>query len=84
MTFLQKPEGGERVSQADLWERAFQAEGTAGAKALGWVRCPICLKNGKTSTVAGEAEQNCEGMRSDGTQTVPASPRAEVKMRVVP
>lgn len=37
MTFLQKTEGGEGVSQADIWERAFLTEGTAGAKALRWV-----------------------------------------------
>lgn len=37
MTFLQKTEGGEGVSQAAIWEREFQTEGTAGAKALRWV-----------------------------------------------
>lgn len=34
MTFLQKPEGGEGVSQADMWERASWTARTAGAKAL--------------------------------------------------
>ena len=32
-TFLQKSEGGEAVSQADIWEK----QETAGAKALRWV-----------------------------------------------
>ena len=33
-------------------ERAFQTEGTAGAKALRWVQCLVCLKNGKMAIVA--------------------------------
>lgn len=58
MTFLQKSEGGEGVSQAGLWERAFQTEGTAGAKALRWVQCLVCLKNGKTAIVARGEKQS--------------------------
>lgn len=45
--FCQKAEGGEGVSQAAISERAFQTEGTAGAKALRQVQCLACLKNGK-------------------------------------
>ena len=46
-TFLQKSEGGEVVSQADIWEK----QETAGAKALRWVQCLACLKNSKMTTV---------------------------------
>lgn len=60
-TFLQKSEGGEGVSQADISEGAFYTEETAGAKALRWVQCLACLKNGKMTIVArggGEAGGN--------------------------
>lgn len=50
VTFLSKSEGGEGVGQADWWERAFQTEGTAGAKA--------CLKNGKMAIVATAGKQS--------------------------
>ena len=52
MTFLQKSEGGEGVSQAGLWERAFQTEGTAGAKALRWERA-WQLHRKETAVAAG-------------------------------
>ena len=51
MIFLQKSEGGEGVSQADLWERAFQADRTAGAKALRW-GLVHCNQGGEEAGVA--------------------------------
>lgn len=58
VTFLSKSEGGEGVGQADWWERAFQTEGTAGAKALRWAQCPVCLKNGKMAIEATAGKQS--------------------------
>lgn len=34
VTFMKNSEKGERVSHAIVWERVFQAEGTASGKAL--------------------------------------------------
>lgn len=42
----QRLEGGEGISQVDTREKSIQAEGTAKAKALGWI-CLECSQNSR-------------------------------------
>lgn len=54
VTFEQRLQGGEEVSQPGLWGRTFQPEGTVRAKAWSWSVPGMVEEEGEASAAGGE------------------------------